>query len=663
MASLLDRLRALTKPTVVQISLGSDAPASVLNYTAKTLYQTQDNLQAVVNFLSNSIAQLPIKVYRRGADDERIRDRDSVSAKLLWRPNEDQTEYEFMRALAIEYFVYGCVYVWVTVDAEAESGYQLRIIPSEWVTDTPEANAYAPKTIRVKTSGTDCVDIPNEEFVCFKTYSPGNPRGYVSPISALRQVLQEQIEAGRFRKELWHSSGRLNAQITRPANVQPWDDETRKKFAKAFREAWGAGGSKAGSIPIMEDGMKIEPFQTSFKESEWAESVKLSREAVASAYGVNPSLIWHSNTQTYASSKDNARALYAECLGPVIQMIQQRINSFLLPKVGAEAGTYVVLDLTEKLKGSFEERASIYQASVGAPWMTIDEARRDNDLPPLPDGQGAQIITPLNVMKGPISEYDYEGVDNQTKPEENTDNLATRRTLSLATPCKCGCKAEESIEFKSAPSDEESEAVDEVLKNFLKRQAKSILPKIGAGSDWWDAERWNKELADDLEPVIDQLADEKGKATAEKIKAEYVPELTRKYLRVTAETKANAINQSTKRKLDTDLEEEEPDTSAVFEKAQNESYITARHIATFASTWALTEAVHQAQSQNNQTIAKKVVMKRWVTGDNPRSSHAQMDGEEVPFDTDFSNGCFFPGDSDDPFESCGCNCSTVVVIR
>ena len=44
MASIMDRLRAIFGPTVVQISLGSDAPTQVLNYTASKLYQTQDNL-------------------------------------------------------------------------------------------------------------------------------------------------------------------------------------------------------------------------------------------------------------------------------------------------------------------------------------------------------------------------------------------------------------------------------------------------------------------------------------------------------------------------------------------------------------------------------------------------------------------------------------------
>ena len=106
MASIIERIRAVMKPTVVQISLGSDAPTQVLNYTAKGLYNSQENLQAVVNYMANSIAQLPLKVYRRDGEVDRERDRDSSAAKLLWKPNSDQTAYEFIRGLAIEYLVF-----------------------------------------------------------------------------------------------------------------------------------------------------------------------------------------------------------------------------------------------------------------------------------------------------------------------------------------------------------------------------------------------------------------------------------------------------------------------------------------------------------------------------------------------------------------------------
>jgi hypothetical protein len=40
---------------------------------------------------------------------------------------------------------------------------------------------------------------------------------------------------------------------------------------------------------------------------------------------------------------------------------------------------------------------------------------------------------------------------------------------------------------------------------------------IGAGTDWWDGERWDRELADDLLPVAHSIADDLGKAEAKRL--------------------------------------------------------------------------------------------------------------------------------------------------
>lgn len=652
MPNLLARWRAAFRPQVYIYGLGSDAPTHVLNYTASKLYQSQDNLKAVVDFLAASIAQLPLNVYTRNAETDRERDRTSPAARLLWRPNSAMTEFEFIRAIMTEYFVFGTVYVLVLPDADSRSGWQMWPVPSEWVIETESRNAYAAESITVvaKNSGAP-VKIPSTDFVQFRTYSPGNPGGYVSPISALRQTLEEQIQAGKFRRQLWSSSGRLNAQILRPANVQVWDEEQRRKFIEAFRESWGAGGSKAGSIPLLEDGMEIKPFSTSFKESQWMESVKLSREACAAAYGVNPSLIWHTDTQTYASSKDNARALYAECLGPVLQMLQQRINSFLLPMVGADPDlTYVEFDLTEKLKGSFEERASILQAAVGGPWMTRNEARADNNLPPVEGGD--ELIVPLNVVEG-----------GQSSPQDT--HMEEQEPMAIEEPQKMRKKSEaEKLHVKARSTKEEDEQMAEALKRFWKRQANSVLPKLGAKSaEWWDEDRWNNELTEDIEPLINRIADAHGKEVADAIGSEYRTEQTRKYLHELAKGRAKAINDSTYNRLLDALESDDETVipSRVFETRENKDSITfGRALAIGVAGWA---ATHEAPAQAEQQGYHKTVEKRWITGDNPRPEHAMMDGQTVPIDSAFSNGCFWPGDENgDPDTTCGCNCSTEVII-
>ena len=638
-----ERFRALFGSTNYNIVFTPESYPTVDGMSARRLYATQANLHAVVSFLSDSMAQLPLKVYTRNGETDRERDRDSVAAKLLWKPNADQTCYELINGMTTELLLMGVAVLWLLPDADSPSGYQLRIIPREWIADYKSETNYAPSVLKISTnrSGT-FIEIPKEEFVMFRMYNPGNPGGYQSPIAALRQTLNEQVQADRFRTEVWSSSGRFNAYITRPKDVQAWDDEQRKRFITAFREAWGQGGANAGKMPLLEDGMEIKPYQFNAKEAQYAETKQLSREDVAAAYHVNPSLIWHTTTQTYASAKDNARALYADCLGPMIQMIQQRINSFLLPMLGSDPDTYVEFDLTEKLKGSFEERASILQSAVGGPYMTRNEARADNNLPPV-DG-GDELIVPLNVLEG-----------GQASPQD------THMEENAAENVQIKAKEEK---LDVSPTEKEIETMSEALSKFFTRQADAVLPKIGAkAANWWNKKRWDEELADDIEPIIDEIADRHGQAVAKALGIKYNPAQTRAYLRKMAEGRAEAINDSTYEKIQaaiaSDSEEDTP--QHVFElRSGSQAALIGGSLALAAASWAaMSEAPHQAAQQGNEPNIEKI----WITGENPRPSHAAMNGERVPIDEPFSNGAMWPGDDNlDPDESCGCNCMTEVVI-
>ena len=638
MPKITQKLRDLFGRAEIHVSITPAENPTVDGLSARQLYETQANLQAVVSFLAESVGQLPLKVYRREGD-ARIRDTESTAAKLLFRPNADQTAYDFWSAIMTEFLLMGVSTVWLLPDAESESGYQLRLIPSEWIMSTGRSISYAPDWIRVTAGTSGYIDIPRSEFIQFRRYAPGNPGGYQSPIAALRQSLNEQIQADKFRTEIWRSSGRFNAYLTRPANVQPWNDEQRKTFLTAFREGWGANGENRGKMPLLEDGMEIRPYQFSSKEAQYAETKQLSREDVAAAYHVNPSLIWHTTTQTYASAKDNARALYADCLGPVIQMLQQRINSFLLPMVGADPNTYVIFDLTEKLKGSFEERASILQSAVGGPWMTRNEARADNDMPPI-DGAD-ELIVPLNVVEG-----------GQASPQDT--HMEPKKIIPMHRKDRA-----ETVMIKGRAKSEEDEELTEALKKFFERQKHSVLPKIGAGDEWWDEERWDAELADDLEPIIDKIADTHGMSAAEVMGTEYITEITRKYLRKLTEGRSHAINSSTLQKL-LDAIEAEEEPAVVFEKREDHDAGTfGQSLATAVSGWAVMEAAHQAQDQGYT----RTIEKEWETGPNSRPSHAAMNGQRVGIDEKFSNGAYWPGDDNlSPDESCGCNCATNVII-
>ena len=67
---------------------------------------------------------------------------------------------------------------------------------------------------------------------------------------------------------------------------------------------------------------------------------------------------------------------------------------------------YVEFNLEEKLRASFEEKAAVTSTAVGAPWMTVNEARELNNLKNI-DG-GDELIMPLNMTK--VEQGGDEGV-------------------------------------------------------------------------------------------------------------------------------------------------------------------------------------------------------------------------------------------------------------
>ena len=184
-----------------------------------------------------------------------------------------------------------------------------------------------------------------------------------------------------------------------------------------------------------------------------------------------------------------------------------------------------------------------------------------------------------------------------------------------AEPQKMRKKSEaEKLRVKARSTQEEDEKMAGVLRAFWKRQAKAVLSRIGAKSaKWWDEERWNKELTDDIEPLIDSIADAHGEEVAKAIGSEYRTDQTRKYLRTLAEARAKAINESTRQKLQDaiDDDEDEEDTPAhVFEVRESRDAETfGRSLAIGVAGWA---ATREAPAQAEQQGFHKTVEKRWI---------------------------------------------------
>lgn len=657
MASIFSRLFRQRGGTY-EIRVSPNATA-VLGKSIAEIYNQQPALQSVVSFVSENVAQLPLKVYHRESDTDRRRDTTGTVATLLRRPNANMTCHDLMSHLVSDMMLYGWALWYVAPNADTEAGWEISSIPPAWVRETPTVDGFVPSSYIVRNPETDkVVELPAADCIRFAYYTPNGMLEPVSPVEALKQVLAEQISAWDYRNNVWRNGGQVSAYLKRPAGVE-WSNEQRDRFAKSWKAHFTGGGTDTGGTPILEDGMDLVQTQFNARETQWAEAQKLAREDVAAIYHINPALIWHTDGQTYASAKENARALYSDALAPMLDLISERINAFLLPLVGEPADTYVEFDLQAKLAGSFEERASVMQSSVGAPWMTRNEARAMLNLPAI-DGAD-ELVVPLNVIEGGLA-----------SPNDTAGGYYAAEVEQKSAPRKSRGRA----------SARDSQQVTDVLRKFVKRQSRRVTAEIrkhrkchvcqskSKWAEWWDADRWNRELADDLEEVfIEQFA----RASAETARDLDLPRdsvstaRARNYLRAMAEGKAKAYNNVTYRQLmealDGDISEDALGSTVegVFEKAEDSRASCAGiSFATSLASWTRQEVLHQ------QGDAAKGATKTWIhnPSGNPRSEHLAMDGETVPFEDNFSNGMRYPGDMmGDDDELANCNCEIEVTMR
>lgn len=370
--------------------------SSLMQVEYGEIWRTQDSVRTVVTFLARNIAQLGLPVYQRNGDADRERLQDHPLARLLRRPNPWTTRYRMINALVHDFAIYDVAY-WLKTKTDDGTVGVVRIPPKiitpkgdNWL--TPDEFEIAGTKQRRLVSA--------DEIVYFRGYGLDEDVG-TSPLEALRRVLREEWTGSEMREQIMRNGARVSGYLERPGGAPDWSNEARERFRSQWQAQYaGDGAAQAGGTPILEDGMAFKAAAQSAKDLQYIEGRKLTREEVAAAYFVPPPMVGILDKATFSNITEQHKMLYQDTLGPWLTMIQDEIALQLIPdfEPGAKAQDfYVEFNLREKLTGSFEERAASIQTSVGAPWMTRNEARALDNRPPIEGGD--ELIQPLNVTQ------------------------------------------------------------------------------------------------------------------------------------------------------------------------------------------------------------------------------------------------------------------------
>jgi HK97 family phage portal protein len=600
-----------------------------------SLWRTQPAVRTVISFLARNIAGLGLHAFERVDDSDRRRISSGPLYELLERPGgtgvTGTSRYRLINALVHDLGIYDQAF-WLKLRVGGNSPRALLRIPP-WMVDPVGSSLMEPTGFLIR-GARGKLSVPRESMVYFHGFNPDDARLGCSPLEALRQTLAEEWQAGQYREQVFRNGGRFSGYIERPAEAPEWGDAGKQRFRADWQAQYTGDGPSAGGTPILEDGMRFVPSAQTSEQAQYVQGRKLTREEVAAAYFIPPPMVGLLDNATFSNITEQHKMLYQDTLGPRLEEIQADLEIQLVPEFDDQPGrTYVEFNLSEKLRGSFEEQASALQTATGAPYLLRSEARARLNLPRI-DGADT-LVVPLNVLEG-----------GQASPTDSAP-----KALGHQPGLQVKARAHDRYQAKHA----------KVLKAFFERQGQVVKSLVGAGADTigavWDGKRWDRELGDDLY----RLAVLTSKAVAGDVldglampADAYDVDRTLAFLRAVADRVAANVNQATKDQVDAHLGDDDPLTAigATFDTATSSR---AEKVAlTAVTTWSGFATVETGRQVGGAS-------KTWETGPNARPSHARMNGETVGIDETFSNGADWPCDpSLGADDVAGCNCSVSI---
>jgi HK97 family phage portal protein len=459
-------LQSLTTPSPWAPSTGSVALYDQRQSYAD-IYRTQPNVRLCIDFLARNIAELSHQIFRRVSDTDRVRLADHELAQWMGDPNPGTSEFRLKEGLVADLGLYFNAY-WLKARTEWADGRPriglVRLPPEQMHVVgglLPEKYCWTVNG-RVK-------EFALSEVVYFNGYNPLNPLMGLSPLETLRRILAEESAANDHREGMWRNSARIEGVVTRPATAKRYTDTQ----AQSWREQWQAayaGGAGAGKTVLLQEGETFTPTGWSAKDSEFTAGGKLRREVCAAAYHIPLPLVGILEHATFSNIKEQHKHLYQDCLGPWLKMIVQEIKRQLLIECDDQRDVYTEFNIDAKLAGTPEERATSIQVSTGRPWRTVNEARALENLPRIDDPRMDEVAP---QQGGPS--------DATARPERQENPAATD------------------------DDDEDIDALAPILDATRARQRARLakLPAAERASAFFaDLERYNRELAADLTPIV-----------------------------------------------------------------------------------------------------------------------------------------------------------------
>ena len=505
-AQLLGGLRTNTGMVVT--------PEIALNYSA---------VWNAVTVISQTIASLPLMVFRRTGPDERERfTNHRLYDTIHNQPNPEMTSFAWRETAMNHVLLWGNHYSFI--ENISKIGSKVNLWPLNPSRVEPFRNDAGRIIYKYRRLDNVEVIIPADKMFHLAGLGFDGRVGY-SVISKAAESFSLGLSMESFGARYFGQGTHLGGIIKHPGRLSK---EAKDNLKKSFDDVYkGLTGSH--TTGVLEEGMTYEAFGIPPNDSQFLESRQFQTTEVARWFNLPPHKIKDLLRATFSNIESQQIEFVTDTIRPWLVRWEQVIGWKLLTE-NERRNIFAEFIIEGLLRGDIKSRYEAYAIARLNGWMTADQVRARENMNSTEDKSGTIYLVPMNMTNAadlllPPEEPEDEPFEEPEEGEDEEDALMLdieKRGHSKVTVRSVRLRRKIGEAFKSRFFEAIKRIVAKEVKQ-MKKIAKKTLSERTQGEfntqvdKWYLSEPVRKFIEAELAGVYESYAEEIYKVAAEEI--------------------------------------------------------------------------------------------------------------------------------------------------
>lgn len=323
-----------------------------------------------VNLISDTIASLPVYLYKRNDDGSRVRVNDYRNSLLNMENSQNSTSYNMKKNFVLDFLIHGNGYLDINKDIKGIIK-SLIHIPFKEI-ELIDVNTINKRDSIYQYSYWGMVNESHEVVNLVRNPTKNEVKGI--------GILEEGSMTLEGATGLDEYSKNVNANGFNARGVI----ETEKVMSKPSRDSLKAmlksffhGGKNAGKVLLLDDGMKFKALSLSPADMNLLQQKNFTVQDIARLLKMPGYLLGASDSSMVYSNVEQTQLQFLQMtIDPILRLIEDTFNKYLLTEDEKCSNFFWEFSTQNMLRTTPEKEIKMYSDAVKGSLLTVNEARR-----------------------------------------------------------------------------------------------------------------------------------------------------------------------------------------------------------------------------------------------------------------------------------------------